>query len=109
MRRWLLAVFVFQLFWSMAGFAIVGHAHEREPGGRPSVAVSLADVKATDGKGLVDLAHGLMDELPDLPDSLLRRSPPRALALKASADGRPLPHGLPPPLPVALYRPPPRA
>ena len=108
MRRWLLAVFVLQLLWNMAGFAVVGHGHEREAGERLSVAMSVADVKATDGKGLVDLAHGLMDELPDLPETLLRRAPPKAIQAAAPGDSPRVSRGLPPPLPDALFRPPPR-
>lgn len=104
-----MAVFVLQLLWNMAGFAVVGSLHERSPSDPPPVSVSVFDAQANDGKGLADLAHGLLDELPDLPDSLLRwtahrwgpaPTPPHTTRLSA---------GRPPPLPVALFRPPPRA
>lgn len=106
MRRWLLAVFVLQLFWNMAGFAVVGHLHEREPTDRPSVSVSVADVQATHGKGLIDQAHGLLDELPDLPDSLLYEAPSDATRSLAPAHIAWVQTGAPAPLPEALLRPP---
>jgi len=106
MRRWLLAVFVLQLFWNMAGFAVMGHLHEREPADRLSVSVSVADVQATKGKGLVDQAHGLLDELPDLPDSLLDGAPSEAARNLAPAHIAWVQTGSPAPLPEALLRPP---
>jgi hypothetical protein len=102
MRRWLLAVFVLQLFWNMAGFAVVGHPHVAAPEGRNGVSVSAMDVFSTDGKGLVDRAHGLMDELPDLPDSLLRKVSTKAVTAAAPVHPRWVRSASPPPLPETL-------
>jgi len=106
MRRWLLAVFVLQLFWNIAGFAVMGHLHERQPADRPSVSVSVADVQSIDGKGLIDQAHGLLDELPDLPDSLLDRTPSEATRSLAPAYIAWVQRASPGPYSEALLRPP---
>lgn len=108
MRRSLLAVFVLQLFWNMAGFALVGHRYERAVTDRPSVAVSVADVQSIDGKGLVDQAHGLLDELPDLPDSLVCGSPCNAASGPTPTHMARVVKGAPAPSPEALLRPPQR-
>ncbi len=106
MRRWLLAVFVLQLFWNMAGFAVVGQLQAQALADPLSVAVSAADAQINDGKGLTDQAHGLLDELPDLPDSLLRRVIIKAVASQAPAHTGWVQIGSPDPLPEALFRPP---
>lgn len=72
MRCWLLALFVLQLVWNTAGVAVVGLGVEHERPAHLTVAASAVDAHATEGKGLIDQAHGLLDELPDLPDSLHR-------------------------------------
>jgi hypothetical protein len=106
MRSWLLAVFVLQLLWNMAGVALVGHSHERLGDKGVYTSVSLADVKLTEGKGLVDSAHGLMDEVPELPDTLLRRSPLKAGLAPAQGHRSPLGDGLPAPWLDGVFRPP---
>ncbi len=109
MRRWLLAVFVLQLFWNMAGLAVMGGLRAHPPADPLSVAVSVADALAVEGKGLADQAHGLLDELPDLPDTLLRRSDPTPLPAPAPVHTGWVHNGSPDPLPRALFRPPQRA
>jgi hypothetical protein len=109
MRRWLLVVFVLQLFWNMAGFAVVGQLHAQAIADPLSVAVSAADAQINDGKGLVDKAHGLLDELPDLPDTLLRRVRTKVVAKPAPTHTGWVEVGSPDPLPEALFRPPQRA
>lgn len=106
MHRWLLVVFVLQLFWNMAGFAVVGTLHERAPPDRSLVAVSVADAQASEGKGLVDRAHGLLDELPDLPDTLLRRVASKAVAAAFPAHAGWVQIGSPAPPSEMLFRPP---
>lgn len=108
MRRSLLVVFVLQLFWNMAGFAVVGHGYERTWTDRPSVSVSVADVQAIAGKGLVDQAHGLLDELPDLPDSLVCWRQPNTMPDPTPAHMACVGKGSPTPSPEALLRPPQR-
>lgn len=109
MRRWLLAVFVLQLFWNMAGFAVLGQPHAPATADPLSVAVSAADAQLHDGKGLTDQAHGLLDELPDLPDTLLRQRAPANLPAPAPVHTGWVQNGSPDPLPRALFRPPQRA
>lgn len=108
-HRVLLLVFLLQLFWNMAGFAVVGQLHAQALADPLSVAVSAADAQINDGKGLTDQAHGLLDELPDLPDTLLRRATTKWVAAAAPAHSGWVQMGVPDPLPEALFRPPQRA
>ncbi len=104
MRSWLLAVFVLQLLWNVAGIALVGQAHAHAEGAY--TVVSLADVQANEGKGLTDGAHGLADEVPDLSDTLLRRAPGACANLPHPAHrGQPSIGQLPPWL-EGVFRPP---
>lgn len=109
MRRWLLAVFVLQLFWNTAGFAVLGQPHAPAMADPLSVAVSAADAQLHDGKGLADQAHGLLDEVPDLPDTLLRRTSTKTVANPAPAHMGWVQVGASDPWPDTLYRPPQRA
>jgi hypothetical protein len=109
MRRWLLVVFVLQLCWNMAGFAVMGLVHEHPPSDDTTVAMSVVDAHANDAKGLADQAHGLLDEVPDLPDSLLRWSAPKWAGFPTPRHAARILSGRAPPLPEALFRPPPQA
>jgi hypothetical protein len=108
MRQWLLAVFVLQMFWNMAGFAVLGQLHASAVADPLSVAVSVVDAQRHDGKGLTDQAHGLLDELPDLPDTLLRQAPIKTVAGLAPAYMGWVEVGTTDPWPETLFRPPQR-
>jgi len=111
MRRWLLAVFVLQLFLNMAGLSVVEpwHAPGPDHGQHASVAQTPAGTPvSTKAKGLADQVHGLMDELPDLPDTLLRPAATKALAMSTPAHTGWVHAGADDPLPDTLLRPPQR-
>jgi len=97
-------VFAFQLLWNMAGFTVVGF--ESTDTATQSVAISAADAHATLGKGLVDQAHGLIDDLPDLPDGAAQRSTPKPAHSFAPLRPWFVLAGLPPPTLDGLLRPP---
>lgn len=111
MRRWLLAVFVLQLFWNVAGLAVPGPGHEHLAADRPalSAAALLAPAQTPRPKGLADPTHALVDELPDLPDTLLRPATTKANKGPAPAHAGWVHAGSPAPLPDTLLRPPQRA
>lgn len=71
-----------------------------------TVSISVADVHATPGKGLVDQAHGLVDDLPDLPDSVAPRSTSRLTHPVEPVRLWVVPTGLPLPALDGLLRPP---
>lgn len=103
MRRCLLAVFVLHLLWNMAGVVIVAQPHER-----PGDALN-APLAGSLAHGLADQTHGLMDERPDLPDSMLRKAAARAGSPLASSHAEWTGTGRAAPWPDALLRPPQRA
>ena len=111
MRRWLLAVFMLQLFLNVAGFALPGQGQGDMLANGPvlSAAVLLSDAQTPRPKGLADPTHGLVDELPDLPDTLLRPAAARANKGPAPAHAGWVHAGSPAPLPDTLLRPPQRA
>lgn len=110
MRRCLLAVFVLHLLWNMAGVVIVAQPHERPDDAlNAPLAGSLAHDPSDNTKGLADQTHGLMDELPDLPDSMLRKATARTGSPLASSHAEWTGAGRADPLPDALFRPPQRA
>jgi hypothetical protein len=76
MRRWLIALFACHFLLGVVGFGIPNHIVDM-----PSVSVATPDSTGPQAltlnlgaKGLNDLVHALADELPDLPDSLQRRT-----------------------------------
>lgn len=109
MPRWLLAVFVLQLLWNLAGFPAVEHPHERAQAGEPAVTAGWADTQSPAARGPGAAANGLLDELPDLPDTLLRRATPKSSAAPTPAHTGWVQAGSPDALLDALFRPPPRA
>lgn len=113
MRRWLLAVFMLQLFLNVVGFAVPvqgqGQGDMLANGPAPSAAVLLSDAQAPRPKGLADPTHGLVDDLPDLPDTLLRPAAARANKGPAPAHAGWVHAGSPAPLPDTLLRPPQQA
>lgn len=104
MRRGLIAIFCLQLIWNMAAYSVMGY--DSASSAVPTVSLSVADVHATPGKGLIDKAHGLADELPDLPDSAAPRSTPRLIHPLEPLHPLVVPAGLPLPMLDGLLRPP---
>jgi hypothetical protein len=106
MPRWLLAVFVLQLLWNMAGFPAVEIPHKPTQAEWSSVSTASTDRQPQDNRGPSTAANGLLDELPDLPDSLLRWSTPKTAAMPAPAHSGWVQGGSPDALLEALLRPP---
>ncbi len=109
MRRCLLAVFVLHLLWNMAGVVIVARPHER-PGDalHAPLGGSSAHAPVGDTQGLADRTHGLLDDVPDLPDSMLRIAAVRASSPLAGSHAGWSGTARADPLPDALFRPPQR-
>jgi|GEM_PF-4558801 hypothetical protein len=119
MPRWLLAVFVLQLLWNMAGFPAMGQPHERAeaseqtstlasaPASGQALVAAWADPSVQAARGPGAAANGLLDELPDLPDTLLRRAAPRTPAGPTPSHTGWVHNGSPDALLRALFRPPP--
>ena len=109
MPRWLLAVFVLQLLWNLAGFPAVEHLNPHaQQAAEPSMTAG-SDTQSPVARGPGTAANGLLDELPDLPDTLLRRAPPKSSAAPAPAHTGWVQTGSPDALLEALFRPPARA
>lgn len=109
MPRWLLAVFVLQLLWNMAGFPVMEHPYGRVQAEGVTVASGSSEHQPTPARGPGAAANGLLDELPDLPDSLLRRVAPKPSTAPTPAHAGWVQSGALDALLEALYRPPPRA
>jgi hypothetical protein len=106
MPRWLLAVFVLQLLWNMAGFPAVKIPHEPALAEWTLVTTASTNQHQQDNRGPSTAANGLLDELPDLPDTLLRWSAPKSAPMPAPAHTGWVQIGSPDALLEALFRPP---
>lgn len=111
MRRCLIAIFALHFFLSVSAFAFGDWAHERVVGSADAVSSAMLQATEAPAPGAADASasHALVDELPDLPDSL-----PRTRAVqKPPVDGGPFvgyrQHAAPPPSLEGLLRPPQRA
>ena len=113
MHRWFIAIFALHFFVSVSAFSLGSTA----PSATPAAALSapLAAPLATDPAELSGAAtalpepgslHTLLDELPDLPDSLARLAPSHRPTISPASE-RPWKAHLPPArTPDTLLRPP---
>jgi hypothetical protein len=108
MRRCLIAIFALHFFLSVSAFALGDWAYEVAPGGSPVALSQAVQAPEAPASGATDASasHALVDELPDLPDSL-----PRSRAVqKPPVDGGPFigyrQRAAPPPSLDGLLRPP---
>jgi len=76
MRRWLIALFACHFLLGVVGFSIPDHIVDVPRAADALLKSASSEPLAKSQKGLADLEHALGDELPDLPDTLQRRTAP---------------------------------
>lgn len=109
MRRWLIALFALHFLLGVVGFGIPDHIVDVPSASAPTAGQADQQPLSASAKGLQDLVHALADELPDLPDSLQRRSEPVLSHIMTPTQPAATITHLPEPVLAGLFRPPRRA